>query len=71
MEKEGGLESSFGGDSREGYNSQPESNKSCPDIPSRPKLELTPYAILNRNVNDSIFPATSKTNLKALINLFF
>jgi hypothetical protein len=59
LKKEGGLESSFGGDSREGYSSQPESNKSCPDIPSRPKLELALYAILNCNVNESIFAATS------------
>ena len=59
LEKEGGLESSFGGDSREGYSSQPESNKSCPDIPSRPKLELSIYAIMIYKVNPSIFAATS------------
>jgi len=59
FEKEGGSESSFGGDSREGYSSQPESNKSCPDIPSRPKLEMALYAILYCNVNHSIFTATS------------
>jgi hypothetical protein len=59
FEKEGGSESSFGGDSREGYSSQPESNKSCPDIPSRPKLELAIYTIRHRNVNNSIFSANS------------